>query len=156
MSPTTVLSQAQCRFEAVIQPDRMRVAQARHAASALLRLRGISDPLIDDVRLVVSELVTNAMEHGLGRIVVKIAEAEGTVTVEVSDCNPAPAQVRSAQSDDLGGRGLMIVAALADSWGVSENGCTTWAVFLSRERKQDELPRIPGARSAITASDPVP
>ncbi|MFE0418274.1 ATP-binding protein [Streptomyces tendae] len=125
MSPTTVLDQAECRFEAVIDADPLRVFQARQAASAILRLWGMGGSLVDDVQLVVSELVTNAIEHGRGRIAMKITEVGGMVKVEVSDCNPAPAQIRSASHDDLRGRGLMIVATLADSWGVSENGCTT-------------------------------
>ncbi|MFF9490154.1 ATP-binding protein [Streptomyces sp. NPDC014676] len=151
MSPTTVLDQTQCRLEAVIEPDPVRVAQARHAASAILRLWGRSGSLVDDVQLVVSELVTNAIEHGRGPITMKITEVAGTVTVEVSDCNPVPAQVRSAQHDDLGGRGLTIVATLADTWGVSEDGCTTWAAFSSSEPKPAG-PMISEALPMIAAS----
>ncbi|MFG2304704.1 ATP-binding protein [Actinacidiphila glaucinigra] len=155
MSPTTVLSRAQCRFEAVIDPNPVRVSLARHASASVLRLWGMSGSLVDDVQLAVSELVTNAIEHGHGRIVLSIAEAAGTVKIEVSDCNPAPAQVRSAQHDDLGGRGLMIVATLADSWGVSENGCTTWATFVSRELQPVGLPMVSAAPPVITTSAPV-
>lgn len=154
MSPPTVLSQAQCRFEAVIDPDPVRVSHARHACAAVLRLWGMSGSLVDDVQLVVSELVTNAIEHGHGRIALSIAEAAGTVKIEVSDCNPAPARVRSARHDDPGGRGLMIVATLADAWGVSENGCTTWAALLSSESTRMEPPKVSTARSVIAASVP--
>ncbi|MFE0923415.1 ATP-binding protein [Streptomyces nigra] len=152
MSPTTRLSQAQCRFEAVIDPNPVRVSHARHASASVLRLWGMSDSLVDDVQLVVSELVTNAIEHGHGRIALGVTHVAGTVKIEVSDCNPAPAQVRSAQHDDPGGRGLMIVATLADSWGVSENGCTTWAAFLSREPQAVGLLMGSAAPSAIAAS----
>ncbi|MFF4052837.1 ATP-binding protein [Streptomyces chartreusis] len=155
MTPTTVLSQTQCRFEAVIDPKPVRVSHARHASAAVLRLWGMSGSLVDDVQLVVSELVTNAIEHGHGRIALSIAEVAGTVKIEVSDCNPVPAQVRSAQHDDLGGRGLMIVATLADSWGVSENGCTTWASLMLRDSEPVGLPMVSAARSVTAASAPV-
>ncbi|MGW6793220.1 ATP-binding protein [Streptomyces chartreusis] len=155
MSPTTVLSPTQCRFEAVIEPSPVRVSHARHASAAALRLWGVSGSLVDDVQLVVSELVTNAIEHGHGRISLSITEAASSIRIEVSDCSPVPAQVRSAQHDDLGGRGLMIVATLADSWGVSEDGCTTWASLLSREPTPVGLPVISAAPPAMAASAPV-
>ncbi|MFJ8546606.1 ATP-binding protein [Streptomyces sp. NPDC093586] len=72
MPPTTVLDQTRCRSEAVIAPDLARVAQARHAASAVLRLWGMSGSLVDDAQLVVSEPVTNAIEHGRDPITMKM------------------------------------------------------------------------------------
>ncbi|MFE5111344.1 ATP-binding protein [Streptomyces sp. NPDC056663] len=144
MSPNATFAPPQRYFEANVAPDICRVFQARDAASIFLQLWDMEDSLIEDVKLTVSELVTNALEHGYGRVTLKITELAGVVTVGVSDCNPAPARIRSAAQEDLTGRGLMLVAGLAQAWGVSEDGYTTWAKFSWRDR-QNAPPRRPGA-----------
>ncbi|MFI9061395.1 ATP-binding protein [Streptomyces sp. NPDC053429] len=76
----------------------------------------------DAAELVVSELVTNALRHSgapRGRdIGVRLARREGRVRVEVSDAGAvvdlAP---QTATAGDERGRGLAIVAALAERWG---------------------------------------
>ena len=131
MSPT-LLAQRQHRFETDVPPEFAAVAHARCSASEVLRGWRVSDLLIEDIQLVVSELVANSIEHGCGRVALRITEATGAVTIEVTDSSPAPATIRSTQSDSPRGRGLVIVEALAHCWGVSEDGCTTWAAFSSR------------------------
>ncbi|MFE0420537.1 ATP-binding protein [Streptomyces tendae] len=133
MSPTVLLTQPSRCFETVVVPELARVSDSRRSASAVLRLWNVEACLADDVQLVVSELVANAIEHGFGRVALRIMEEMGSITVEVSDANRAPARIRGAQLDDVRGRGLAIVAALVQSWGVSEGGCTTWATFPPRE-----------------------
>ncbi|MFF4053455.1 ATP-binding protein [Streptomyces chartreusis] len=130
MSRTRLPTQSQRRFETVLAPELARVSDVRHSASEVLRRWDVEKPLADDVQLVVSELVANAIEHGSGWVDLRIAEIMGNVTVEVSDANHAPARMRKSEPDDPRGRGLVIVAALAQNWGVSENGRTTWAHFL--------------------------
>lgn len=130
MSPTRLSTQPQHRFETVLAPDLARVSDARRSASAALRLWDVGKPLADDVQLVVSELVANAIEHGSGWVALRVAETAGNVTVEVTDANHVPARIRCSEPDDPRGRGLVIVAALAHQWGVSENGRTTWARFV--------------------------
>ncbi|MEE1797525.1 ATP-binding protein [Streptomyces sp. JV176] len=110
-------------------PDRFRVAQIRRIAVAHMRLWAVPAPLVEDGQLVVSELVTNSIEHGHGAVLLRMRRTESQLRIEVTDENSAPAQLRHADDEDLCGRGLFLVASLADVWGVSRDGRTTWASF---------------------------
>ncbi len=92
-------------------------------------------PSCDDAVLCVDELVVNAVQHsrsGLpgGTVEVRIAVAAGEwLRVEVQDAGllaavPAPRDGHGARSDDLGehGRGLALVAALAEVFGADGRG----------------------------------
>ncbi|MEU2673144.1 ATP-binding protein [Streptomyces sp. NPDC007164] len=92
----------------------------------------------DDVLLCVSELVTNALLHGVPpgrgfRLRIRLEPADGTLRIEVHDSGDG--EVRAADSwaasDEEGGRGLLLVAALADKWGVGERnpGKVVWCEF---------------------------
>jgi len=91
-------------------------------------------PLLADVVAVVAELVGNSIRHAgpLPGGVVRVAwRIRGTVIeVRVTDGGaqniPAP---RDAGPEELDGRGLTIVAALADRWGVERDGLgqSVWA-----------------------------
>lgn len=72
----------------------------------------------DDAQLLVSELVTNAVVHGRGTVVVRASVGAGELRVEVQDDDPRPAQVRHAGEDDEGGRGISMLVVLAAAWGV--------------------------------------
>jgi serine/threonine-protein kinase RsbW len=102
-------------------------AAARHA------LDGLSDDVTDgrmrDVRLLVSELVTNAVRHAnlaSGDVIELVIEiADRTLRVEVHD--PGGGFVPSAPSPDPArpsGWGLYLVAELADRWGVDSDDTT--------------------------------
>ena len=84
--------------------------------------------------LVVSELVTNAVIHGSEPIDLALEINADVLRIEVGDGDPAVDDVamRNRSSDDThapDGRGLRIVDALSDSWGVSDrpSGKTVWA-----------------------------
>ena len=144
MSPATAVvpaaakpsSQKPRAFEVAMAPEPARVAEARRTAEAFLKLWDISGSLVDDVRLVISELVTNAMKHGHGTVSFRIRHWGSELCIEVTDKNPVPANLRDAGADDLSGRGLFLVEVLTSGWGVSDNGRTTWATFRVPERSR--------------------
>lgn len=84
------------------------------------------------VALVVSELVTNALLHGDGPICVCLERRGGQVGVAVSDAGSDPVRRRTGSPHDERGRGLLVVDALTDNWGVevhADSGNTVWAVL---------------------------
>jgi anti-sigma regulatory factor (Ser/Thr protein kinase) len=82
----------------------------------------------DDVALLVSELATNAVRHSAAEFVV-VADRNGTrIRVEVTDAGRGAPEPRTPSSDEPSGRGLRIVEALADDWGIDRGrrGTTVW------------------------------
>ena len=73
-----------------------------------------------DLMLATSEAVANAILHGSdcghpNRGVMLMVEIDQkTISIEVCDCGSFDAQLRPAAHDDIGGRGIPIIAALAD------------------------------------------
>lgn len=92
----------------------------------------------DDVLLCVSELATNALLHGVpagrGFLLRLVLHAEGALRVEVHDSGPGEVGCPdpTPDADAEHGRGLLLVAALADKWGVGERnpGKIVWCEFL--------------------------
>ena len=86
---------------------------------------------VDALSVIVSELVTNAVMHGNEPIVLHLARRGHVVRVEVTDCGTDANRVRFRAVDPArpGGRGLRIVAAFADEWGVERTnaGTVVWA-----------------------------
>ena len=76
------------------------------------------DSLRDDALLLTSELVTNAVLHATTGVELSVVTGHDALHVEVSDGDPALPEPRVADVEDLGGRGLALVAALASDWGV--------------------------------------
>jgi serine/threonine-protein kinase RsbW len=113
-------------------------ATVRHSISVDLRQAGFSPDLADDAALLASELISNAIRHASalpsGQLEVAWAIDADGVRLQVTDGggHDQP-QLRQASLDDTSGRGLAIVAALADEWGVQEHslGRTVWA-YLAR------------------------
>ncbi|NUK04215.1 ATP-binding protein [Streptomyces lunaelactis] len=87
----------------------------------------------DDVLLCVSELATNALVHGVppgrGYRLRLWLYGDGLLRVEVHDSGDGQPSVR--EPDGESGRGLMLVDALADKWGVGERdpGKIVWCEF---------------------------
>ncbi|MEV0487897.1 PAS domain S-box protein [Streptomyces sp. NPDC050508] len=82
----------------------------------------------DDARLLVSEVLTNAVQHAEGPLVLHLRRTDTELAIEISDQSPHLPQPRPAAEDDESGRGLILVDTLADSWGVrpTDQGKTTW------------------------------
>lgn len=105
--------------------------------------------LAGDVALVVSELMTNALLHGSirGRLIrVRLTATAAALRVEVSDPRaervPCP---REVTGDDQFGRGLLLVGALAERWGVGPRegvGKTVWAEWGLAVSPCDAVPLI--------------
>jgi len=98
-------------------------AEVRQALESWLDHRGSAPHVVDDARLVVTELVGNAVRHasplGNGTVLVRWEAEESTLALSVCDGGGVsrPEQVDAAP-EDLGGRGLAIVDALSSQWWV--------------------------------------
>ena len=93
----------------------------------------VDEALAFDVRLLVSELVTNSVRHAQigpeGSIVLKVAVEDAHVRVEVIDSGPGfepPAQDPTAEIARDSGWGLFFVTQLADRWGVDRDDGRVW------------------------------
>ncbi|MEO3840244.1 ATP-binding protein [Streptomyces sp. B22F1] len=109
------------------------VGRARDFVASLLD-PDVDAKTADDIRLCVSELATNAVRYGpRGRdFLVRVATRDDAVRIEVHDAGDGPPRLCTPGRDDCHGRGLHVVAALADEWGVSERtgpGKAVWAEF---------------------------
>jgi anti-sigma regulatory factor (Ser/Thr protein kinase) len=103
-----------------------------------------------DVRLLVSELVTNSVQHASvaaeDSIMLGVKISNDTVHVEVSDDGPGFKPPSAPPSEDADtGWGLFLVEQLADSWGVGEDGKSVW-FEISRNRSLDSGEQ-PGSHS---------
>lgn len=106
----------------MVSADRRRPGQLRAMNGALLTLWDLR-PCIDVAALVLTELVTNAFQHGGGEDITVTWCADVThLTMRVEDSSPVRPVLRAVDETSEGGRGLSIVEALADAWGVSEDG----------------------------------
>lgn len=134
------------------------VGQARHRMREELYRSGVSESVVDDAVLILSELLSNACRHGrpLGRADmgdgdVRAAwrvDGTGGLTVEVTDgggpTRPAPS---TPSVTARGGRGLNIISALARDWGVRDSASgevTVWVVVTEGHRREDFAARVGG------------
>jgi anti-sigma regulatory factor (Ser/Thr protein kinase) len=104
--------------EATIQlpPAPTSPAEARGFVVDSLEQWG-AESLTDLARLLVSELVTNAVFHAHSPVEVRALMAEGRVRIEVRDLDPTPPAPRHAAPWDATGRGLLLVDELSERWG---------------------------------------
>jgi anti-sigma regulatory factor (Ser/Thr protein kinase) len=86
----------------------------------------VSDGAATALKLMLTELVTNAIVHGDGEVTVRAHVAGDSVQVEVIDAGRRSVPAIREGGDD-GGWGLQIVAALASRWGVYEGSTHVWA-----------------------------
>lgn len=88
------------------------------------------EEMTDVVRQLVSELVTNSVEHARTTCVrILLLHAAGVLRLDVTDDDVVSLPVRAtAGVEDIRGRGLAIVEALSDRWGVhiTASAKTVW------------------------------
>lgn len=124
-------------------PRRRRsVGASREFVAGVLAGWGLTAPLIEDAELCVSELATNAVQHGVppGReFAVRLHSLGEHVRLEVRDSGSGCPVLQEACEERSTGRGLFLVNALAGSFGVThhEVGKTVWLEF---PKSRDEQP----------------
>jgi anti-sigma regulatory factor (Ser/Thr protein kinase) len=112
--------------ELSVRFDRGPTAAAA-ARNALLALEQRLDAdVLEDIRLLVSELVTNAIRHadapGGGEVGLDVTIDGGRVHVEVADPGPGfDPKPRDGEMHRPGGWGLYLVDRIADRWGIVRN-----------------------------------
>jgi anti-sigma regulatory factor (Ser/Thr protein kinase) len=85
-----------------------------------------------DAALVVSELATNALRHGLGDVVVRaVLQLDGTIQLAVTDSGDELPALQPADPERVGGLGLRIIDQLSSAWGTASfpGGKTVWATL---------------------------
>ncbi len=110
-----------------VDADPAAVARARSSAVRQLSSWGLDD--LDFItEPVVSELVTNAIRYGRPPIRLRLIRDQ-SLLCEVSDAGSTTPHLRRARASDEGGRGLLLVAQLAERWGTrhARQGKTVWA-----------------------------
>ncbi|MCX4963318.1 ATP-binding protein [Streptomyces sp. NBC_00654] len=135
------------------------VGKARHRMREQLRSNGVSDAVVDDAVLILSELLSNACRHGrplgwqteIGDGDVRAAwhmDRTGGLTVEVTDGGGPTRPIPSTPSVTArGGRGLNIISALAQEWGVRDDSSgevTVWALVSAGRHRFNGLGGLAG------------
>lgn len=92
-------------------------------------LAGQPAELVQDVLLLITELVDNVVQHTDSGGELHVVPAAGTLRVEVHDHSRSFPQLQRPDLRRAGGRGLLLVAAIAQSWGSrpTETGKMVWA-----------------------------
>ena len=111
------------------------VPEAVPSARALLRDAVEGTPFADrleDGELALSELVTNALLHGRERISVTLRVGPQSLRVEVCDANPVSPSFSMLDPTAVTGRGLLLISAVSDRWGVdpAPGGKVVWFELL--------------------------
>ncbi|MBT2479925.1 SpoIIE family protein phosphatase [Streptomyces sp. ISL-94] len=111
-----------------LSSDPSVVAHARRHATDQLTAWGLEEASFV-TELLVSELVTNAIRYGEPPIQLRLIHEDTTLICEVSDSSNTAPHMRRARIFDEGGRGLLLVAQLAERWGTRHApvGKTIWA-----------------------------
>jgi serine/threonine-protein kinase RsbW len=117
-----------------LRPTPASAWSARRAVAFELSPRGVSEEVLDEVAVILTELVSNALIHARpvasGHIYVSWEISADSILLSVRDggAESVPS-LQLSQPSDENGRGLVLVAALATDWGTSSGpaGMTAWA-----------------------------
>ena len=123
------------RWEGVYPPEDSSATSARADLGRALEGSSVPAALVDDVLIAVGELVANAIRHAATDLAVAVVFEGDRLRVEVFDADTRPPVMLAADPDATSGRGLLIVAGVADRWGFATSerdgitGKTVWAEF---------------------------
>lgn len=117
-------------YSRVFVPVPRAVGAVRRFVTGILEEWGADDALFD-AALVSSEMATNAVLHARSAFRVMVRRSLEGVVVSVEDAALGSAEPHRATANDLGGRGLDIVQAVAHRWGCDglDHGKVVWAEF---------------------------
>jgi GAF domain-containing protein/anti-sigma regulatory factor (Ser/Thr protein kinase) len=103
------------------------VPRARQYITAALQDAPAGD-LVDLAQLVTTEFVTNALLHGRLPILLRVSRPPGSARIEVSDASPVLPEPGLGGEDEMTGRGLALIDALASRWGTEQvsDGKIVW------------------------------
>ncbi|MFG1943971.1 ATP-binding protein [Nonomuraea sp. NPDC048826] len=140
-----LLTTRQNYTELPVHPTAVSLAR-RHVAQVLTDWD--RDALIDDARLVISELVTNGIKASdpsddeieaygtlagaYRRVRIGLHQTAGGVVLEAWDCNRCPPRLCRPDAEAVGGRGLLVVDTVATQWGYrwpKTGGKIVWALL---------------------------
>ena len=134
-------------------PDAQAVGAARRFVAAALDGH-VAINTIDVARLLVSELVTNAVVHAASSVEVELAIESTSVIVRVRDADTGPLVSRAGGGTELdeGGRGFLLVDRLTHSWGTEHSGGrkTVWFRLTADDDQNDHA----AARKPVSAQRP--
>ncbi|GAA1809917.1 SpoIIE family protein phosphatase [Planosporangium flavigriseum] len=114
-----------------ITAEERAVHDARRFAAGVLDDWDVSNARASEIVLLVSELVTNAIVYGRPPIELRMRRTPTHIVLEVYDSAPfLPRKLRPTPEDEHG-RGLQLVAHLANRWGTrpTQDGKAVWCVF---------------------------
>ncbi|WP_405890462.1 SpoIIE family protein phosphatase [Streptomyces sp. NBC_01527] len=119
---------AHCLATWLLDHDPTAPATARKHTRRTLTEWNVDEDTAYAAELIVSELVTNAIRYGAPPLQLRLIRNR-TLTCEVHDDSATSPQLRHARTVDEGGRGLFIVAQLAQRWGIryTTEGKTVWS-----------------------------
>ena len=114
-----------------IADDVRAVHQARAFTVATLDQWALPATLARDAILLVSEMVTNAIVHGRAPIQLRLRRAREALLLEVDDTATAVPRKLRPTAEDIHGRGLQLVAMMADEWGSrpTPGGKSVWCML---------------------------
>jgi anti-sigma regulatory factor (Ser/Thr protein kinase) len=130
------------------------VAAARRFIQARAAAWSFPEPASEQLVLIGSELVTNAVLHARTELTLTLELHANRVRISVQDRSSAPATLRHYRADALTGRGLGVVAALSDNWGISaaDDGKVVWAELAANGDHALGAPSPPDLRQAPSAT----
>jgi anti-sigma regulatory factor (Ser/Thr protein kinase) len=131
--PDTVATDVAPPVEPIFAANLERVPGSASAARSLvadaLEAWGLPQ-LVDDARLITTELVSNAVDHAAGyEMRVSVVRLGSLVRISVIDRDRTRPQLRPWDTEQERGRGLLLVKVLSSRWGVSllPGGKAVWS-----------------------------